>query len=217
MIIRKYGVTLRRLTEEDIELVRVHRNSVEIQQQMFYSETISPEMQKKWFVTINNIYNHYFIIEYEGKKIGLIFGKNDDYNERTTEGGIFIWDKQQLNSLAPVIASIIFTELTFTFREMKRIYATVKKQNQQVINYISQLGYKLAEEFPAEEKLIYVLTKEDYFSKATKIKKAVALLSKDLSDISEKDIDVSGIDQDKKGKLYSTYPDYLQQKFERLF
>ncbi|MCC6690923.1 MAG: GNAT family N-acetyltransferase [Bacteroidia bacterium] len=216
MIIRKYGVTLRRLTEEDIELVRAHRNSVEIQEQMFYREEITPESQQKWFASINNAHNHYFIIEHKGEKIGLIFGKNDNYTELTSEGGIFIWNKKAFESMVPVIASIVFTELTFTFREMKKIYATLRIQNSRAINYIRQMGYCLELEDKAEGKAIYTLTHSDFVKKTEKIKKTIARLTNDFSEISERDIFFESTLNEKQKLLYSSYPEYLRAKIEKL-
>ena len=72
MKISKYGIDLVRLTEEDIEMLRQWRNSPQIQQFMEYREEITAEMQKKWFDSINNVNNFYFIIHFEGQKIGLI-------------------------------------------------------------------------------------------------------------------------------------------------
>ena len=60
MIVRKYGITLRRLALEDIELVRQKRNSQEIRQVMHFKDEITPEMQLKWFESINNFENYYF-------------------------------------------------------------------------------------------------------------------------------------------------------------
>ncbi len=71
MIIKKYGITLERLTEADIELVRQHRNSELIRRRMFYQNQITEEEQKKWFAKINNDLNYYFLILHKGKKIGL--------------------------------------------------------------------------------------------------------------------------------------------------
>jgi len=112
MIVRKYGITLRRLKEEDIELVRQMRNLVAIRNKMFFQETITPEMQIKWFNSINNKNNGYFIIEVEGKKIGLIHGKNLDFEKRTCEGGIFIWDENHIGGFGPSLASVIMNYWT---------------------------------------------------------------------------------------------------------
>lgn len=54
MIISKYNIRYIRLQEEDIELVRKWRNHPSITKYMVYREEITPEMQKKWFASINN-------------------------------------------------------------------------------------------------------------------------------------------------------------------
>lgn len=217
MVIRKYGVLLRRLREEDLELVRNNRNSEDIRKHMFYQEIITPEMQKKWFHTVNNIHNHYFIVEYREKKVGMIFCKNDNYEEKSTEGGIFFWDIQYRNSFVPVIASVVFSDLGFKFRDMKKVYATIRKTNIQVINYITQLGYSLHEEFPNEEKAVYLLTKSDFFAKTEKIRKAIIKITRDSSELSENDIDLTMVSPWEREKLYSGYPDYIQLKLDNIF
>lgn len=81
MIITKKNIHFYRLKEEDIELVRHWRNHPSIQKHMVYRERITAEMQKEWFKTIDNNLNLYFIIEYKGKKIGLINGKDIDWEK----------------------------------------------------------------------------------------------------------------------------------------
>ena len=98
MKITNYGVTLSRLTEDKIELVRNWRNDPKIAQYMEFKEHITPEMQLNWFKKINNENNYFFIIEFEGKEIGLINVKDIHYSEKVGEGGIFIYDDNYLNS-----------------------------------------------------------------------------------------------------------------------
>ena len=94
MKLQKYGITLERLTESDIELVRKYRNSAEIKNFMQFRKRITRSMQKKWFESIDNYLNYYFIIIYDGKKIGLINIKNIDWVKNTdvSESGLFLWD-----------------------------------------------------------------------------------------------------------------------------
>ena len=49
-------------------------------------------MQEKWFEKINNDNNFYFIIEYEGREVGMINIKDVDYEKRTGEPGMFLYD-----------------------------------------------------------------------------------------------------------------------------
>lgn len=82
MIIKKYGIELQLLTKKDIELVRQERNKDFIRSKMINQSIINSKQQQKWFKTINNSNNFYFIIVHENKKIGLIHGKNIDWKKR---------------------------------------------------------------------------------------------------------------------------------------
>ncbi|HBI01053.1 MAG TPA: hypothetical protein DDY18_05455, partial [Flavobacterium sp.] len=80
MRIKKFGLTLSRLRRDDIELVRTMRNREDIRNSMEFRDIISSEQQLKWFHSIDNIYNNYFIIESENRKVGLIHGKNTNFD-----------------------------------------------------------------------------------------------------------------------------------------
>ena len=71
LILEQFDVRLIRLSEEDLELIRSWRNAAHVVNQMIYREYITPEMQQTWFQTINNKYNYYFVIEFEGKNTNL--------------------------------------------------------------------------------------------------------------------------------------------------
>lgn len=142
MLIRKYGITLKRLKEDDIELLRVKRNSEAIRQTMYYRSTITPEMQREWFESINNKYNGYFIIIYHYKKIGVIHGKNIDFDKRTCEGGIFIWDMDYLNTTIPSLASIILNDWTFYYIKFNSVFAKVLSDNKTALTYNKMIGYE---------------------------------------------------------------------------
>ncbi|MCG6538004.1 MAG: GNAT family N-acetyltransferase, partial [Syntrophales bacterium LBB04] len=94
-------------------MVRNWRNDPKITQYMEYKEYITPEMQKAWFNRINNDNNYYFIIEYEGKEIGLINTKDIDHEKQEGEGGIYIYDDSCLKTDVPVRASQCHGEFFF--------------------------------------------------------------------------------------------------------
>jgi UDP-4-amino-4,6-dideoxy-N-acetyl-beta-L-altrosamine N-acetyltransferase len=174
MIVRKYGITLRRLKEEDIELVRKKRNSALIQNTMYYREEISPEMQKKWFDSINNKNNGYFIIEYEGKKIGLIHGKNLDFEKRTCEGGIFIWDTEYIGGFIPSLASVIMNDWTFYMINFNATYAKIMLDNSTAISYNRLMGYEPCEPQNDDKGVQWmILTKAGYERHMKVLRKAI--------------------------------------------
>jgi len=72
MKLYKYGIILERLKEGDIEIVRQWRNSDPVRLNMKYQDIITPEQQRKWFNSINNLRFNYMMIYYQGEKIGIL-------------------------------------------------------------------------------------------------------------------------------------------------
>ena len=161
LVLEGYGVKLKRLTHDKIELLRQWRNDPKIQQYMFYRETITPEMQEKWFQKINNDCNFYFIIEYNGKEIGCIDIKDVDYDEKIGEYGIFIYDNQFLNSDAAVRALFCITDFIWNDLHLEAILIHVLINNSRAIRFNEIQGYKMLPGEEGKENRAYILTKED--------------------------------------------------------
>jgi RimJ/RimL family protein N-acetyltransferase len=165
MIISRGKFVFRRLIHDDIELVRKWRNSAEINQFMEYRDYITSEMQEKWFNSINNKNNLYFVIEYKGRKIGLINGKDIDWEKSAMETGIFIWDAKYQNTPIPLLAVLIFGELGVLTFELTA-YAHILKTNYRAIRYNKLLGFKLCKDQDMTVNQLYIMTKESYRKKA---------------------------------------------------
>jgi UDP-4-amino-4,6-dideoxy-N-acetyl-beta-L-altrosamine N-acetyltransferase len=173
MIVKGYGLELVRLKHEDIELVRNWRNSEHINRYMEYREHITAEMQEKWFISIDNIHNNYFIIIVNGTKIGVINGSQIDWGKMETgNGGIFIWDADYNKTLAPLRASLLLTDLSFILG-LKKTYIKVLRDNPYAIIYNLNLGYQLLPDQEENYNQRYVLTKDSYFNKTKNLKHAL--------------------------------------------
>ncbi len=173
----KYGISLNRLKEGDIELVRKWRNSRKINQFMEYREEITPEMQKKWFKSVNNNENFYFIIEYKGEKIGLINTSKANYEEGHSEGGIFLWEDKYYESFVPVWASLLLLETSIFVLQAKRSYIKTLKDNERAKKLNTHLGYRL---MPGQEDVnnqMYEMTRESFMNKAPKLIRAATVLA----------------------------------------
>ena len=168
LTLSQYGVTLKRLTIDDIEEVRLWRNENYIKDKMIYSKEITPQMQKKWFDSINNKYNYYFvIIDSDGDRVGLINSKNINLDEKVGEGGIFIADKKVWKTVTPVIASMILINFSVVLlNSFDKSIVKVLKSNSSAIEYNKRLGYFKSDE---NNGIIQMkLTKESYIE-ATKM------------------------------------------------
>lgn len=170
MILEGYGITLKRLTAEDLELVRVKRNSEDVKKYMHYREEITPEMQQKWFASIDNEFNNYFLIIHDGVKVGLISGAEIDWNKlETGNGGLFIWESSLWGTHVPLCAAMLLTELSFHIG-FKKTYVRVLPENRRAISFNAELGYIKSPEQPKGELEVYELHEETFYEATDKIR-----------------------------------------------
>lgn len=166
-----YNVSLVRLTEDKIEMVRQKRNDPKISQYMEYREYITPEMQTAWFNRINNDNNFYFIINYDNKEIGLINIRDIDYNEKCGEPGIFIWDDEYLNSDVSFRAVCALSDFGFETLKLSKFVIHVLSDNKRAIKFNKAFGYKQANGQENIYNQQYTLEKEQYLLNKNRITK----------------------------------------------
>ena len=180
LILEQYGVRLVRLQKEQIELVRYWRNQSDIKKFMEYRNYITPNSQVKWFDSINNSYNYYFIIEFENKKVGLINAKNFNPEYGFGEGGIFIWDKNYIHSFVAVFSTLCL--LNFVFLRLdncKKSVARILKSNTNAINFNKSIGYRLLPNQDNIDNQLYEITKHEYLVSVNKINNIACLVAKE--------------------------------------
>ncbi len=166
MNLNKYGIQLKRIVSEDLELVREKRNSKEIMRRMVYRKEISNEEQIDWFNSINNIHNSYYLIIAENKPIGLINDKNINWQARTSEAGLFIWEEALLFSPYPVLAGYILMEFGYEMLNWNCTEITVLTDNRHAIEYNVSMGFEIKESNQHITNMIF--TRESYISSMRK-------------------------------------------------
>lgn len=209
MIIKKYGIELHRLTHADIELVRQMRNKDSVREKMFFQGNITPEMQEEWFQSIDNRYNYYFLIINKGQKIGLINGKNIDFEKRITECGIFIWEEKYWNSGVAFQAAMCIIEFGFEFFSMKKLFSKVKEDNPIAVKFNQGLGYRKCTPYNGNN---YVLTKEEYYSKAYHIRDLIIKRNGGTDRLTIHDFTFTNFQQTLH--LYQGLPKDIKEKFK---
>lgn len=178
LVLESYGVKLKRLTHNKIELLRQWRNDPKIQQYMIYREEITPEMQEQWFQKIDNDNNFYFIIEYEGKEIGCVNIKDVDYEKKTGEPGIFIYDDEYLNTDVPMRASFCQGDFVWDMLNLDELYIHVLKSNHRAVKENLFFGYELLPNQENLEEQKYVLTRERMLEMKPKMDRLKRVLNK---------------------------------------
>lgn len=180
MIVQQYGVIYHRVSPKDLETLRYWRNQEFIRNTMQFKEYITPGMQQAWFEKINNKFNYYFIIEHEGKKIGLINCKDTEPDTRVAEGGIFIWEKSYWGTPVPALASLTLLQAVFeVFKTGEASIATVACDNKRALEFNLMLGYRIKDTTPDGQYYKLILTRERYDSHCRKLIRAAAILHKD--------------------------------------
>lgn len=135
------NLVLESLTPETAELVRVWRNSEPIRSQMEYQSIISETDQAKWLNSVTNDENRYFLIRYNETPIGMIHLADIDRVQATAETGLFIGEVSYSGTGIALEASVVLLHFAFEELGLKKVYAKIKKGNQQAEDYNEFLGF----------------------------------------------------------------------------
>lgn len=135
-----YGVELKLLSEETLELVRNWRNDTQIAQFMEFRDYISEQDQIHWFSNLQNAY--YFVIYSTGIPVGLIDLKKLDEQRTTAESGLLIGNKEFLGTGIALGASILLLDFAFHELYLQTVTAKINKHNSEAIKYNQLLGFE---------------------------------------------------------------------------
>ena len=166
---QKYGVTLKRLDLNKIELVRNWRNDPKISQYMDFKDYITPEMQFNWFNKINNDNNYYFIVIYNNEEIGLVNIKDIDYTNKCGEPGIFIYEDHYLNTDIGFRCALANTDFAFEYLNLDYLFGHIMANNKRALRFNKAFGYMMDADQKEKEKQRHTLTKERYFEYRDKL------------------------------------------------
>jgi RimJ/RimL family protein N-acetyltransferase len=162
--LKSNSITLTKLNEGNLELLRNWRNTPEISKNMEFSGYITSEDQKIWFNNLCNETNYYFIIHYQNRKIGLIHLNKFDPDIASAHAGLFIAENEFTGTGISLGASLLL--LTYAFDELKLdiVYAKIKRNNLSALEYNSGLGF-VFEKTLNESFSLYKTTKHDFLEK----------------------------------------------------
>lgn len=171
-IIEKYGIILRRITQDDLELVRTWRNSDYVRSKMIYTDYITEQMQKGWFESVNNYQNYYCIANYNKEDVGVMHIKNIIKN--IGEGGIFLNDSKFENSDVFTRMTLCFNDFVFDFLKIKIIYSHVKRDNFKALSTSKAQGCIENIEKSTMDVVYFELNKVNYEKKTIRFKKILS-------------------------------------------
>jgi RimJ/RimL family protein N-acetyltransferase len=127
---------------------------------MHYREHISAEQQERWFAALDPLRDYYFIVEFEGQKIGLSTLKNVDFVHGSAEGGLFLVPKLLRNSLISYRASL--PGLDWIYRELglRTVSARMRRENKRALRFNRSIGHVVDESLSNAESVVTVQTRE---------------------------------------------------------
>lgn len=162
--VRLIQVTLDRLKRDEAELVRTWRNSPEIRCHMIYREHITSEQQTKWFDSIDNETNYFFLVRHNGRAIGVVNLKSVNRANGTAETGVFFGEPHDAaRGVVALAAAFALTEFAFGSLGLVRLQGRVLRENSRAIRYNLTIGYELQSGQELEENPLYSLTPERYW------------------------------------------------------
>ena len=139
----KKDIQLKPVEKEDLELIRAWRNSPEVSAFMYTENAISKEEQEAWFERIrNDTTSRYWLITYEGKKLGLasLTGINPTFN--SCFWAFYLGDTSVRG--AGIGAKVELRVLTYVFEELKlnKLRCEVFAFNDKVIKMHEKFGFR---------------------------------------------------------------------------
>lgn len=174
--IRKFGIVLRRLVPEYLEAIRVWRNDPKVSQWLVFQGQIEPEQQRKWFDSLDETLNFYYVIEYQGQLIGLVNLKNYDAAAGSAEGGIFIGEEECQNGLLAVGALLAIYDFGFQALRLKEITAYVKINNSRALRLNQALGFRKVQNQPsrADDTELWILQSDHYYERTARMREYIS-------------------------------------------
>ena len=141
MRLERFGIVLRSMVEQDLEMVRQWRNAPHVRENMEFRDEIPPEMQQKWFKSLNQDSNLYLIAESEGIPFAVLHVKDINWENRSGEAGIFVGEVGFLQTFVPVLAVLAMMDLVFDGWGFRQLMAKVRADRPQIMDFNARLGY----------------------------------------------------------------------------
>jgi UDP-4-amino-4,6-dideoxy-N-acetyl-beta-L-altrosamine N-acetyltransferase len=136
-------IVLRDIELYDIETVRNWRNSKEVSAYMYTDQIISTEQQAKWYEKIMKETNSkYWIIEYEGRPLGLASLNNIDRNLSSCYWAFYLGDTSVRG--AGIGAKVEYNVIEYVFNQLNlnKLRCEVFVSNEKVIKMHEKFGFR---------------------------------------------------------------------------
>nr|WP_314865803.1 GNAT family N-acetyltransferase [uncultured Flavobacterium sp.] len=174
--ITKYGVKFIKINKTHLEMVREWRNSDDVRLFMKYQKVITSDDQLRWFESIDNDKNYYFVAYIKDEPVGLYNIKNINFNLGYGECGSFLKNRNYWESKETISFNFLLIHFAFEILKLNYVVCTILKSNKKVIMLNLQLGYIQESNSCDDESLFFKLDYESF--KDSKSYKLIKYLEK---------------------------------------
>lgn len=137
-------VLLRAIEKEDMEFLREMINDEEMEKNVVgWSFPVSKYEQEKWFESqMLNKNNLRFIIELEGKRIGLATITNIDWKNRKACHGIKLYGEDIKRKGLGTDAVVTIMKYAFEELQINKLYSTILEYNEASLRLFEKCGWE---------------------------------------------------------------------------
>jgi RimJ/RimL family protein N-acetyltransferase len=160
----QFGITFKPLSGDNLEMVRVWRNSDDVRLFMQYQEIITPEQQQTWFQQLDKETNYYFVAFQNEIPFGLYNIKDVVFNIGIGEPGVFLKSRDLWETDCSMRGSIAILKFAFEILKLNALKCHVLKSNKKVLVYNQQMGFQIDENIDNDLSFELLLTKEDFYA-----------------------------------------------------
>jgi UDP-4-amino-4,6-dideoxy-N-acetyl-beta-L-altrosamine N-acetyltransferase len=168
-----FNVLLKPLQPDDLEQLRLWRNSPEISNQMLDQAEISAEQQQSWFERIcSDQRQMQFVIYYKNQKVGACNLKSPTALTVTeceaVETGFYLGEAKYRGTILAFFAALALNQYAFEQLGKKTLLAQVKNTNSAALRFNEQLGYQPDAIQPSGEMVAMTLVPQAHRDAAAK-------------------------------------------------
>ena len=168
----QFGITFKPLSEDNLEMVRIWRNSDDVRLFMQYQEIITPEQHQVWFQQLDKTTNYYFITYHNEMPFGVYNIKDVDFNIGTGESGAYLKNRYIWGGDISMRGTLSILIFAFEILKLKTLRCHVLKSNKKVLAYNQQMGFQINKKVDNDISFELLLNSEGFYAN----KKIVRLL-----------------------------------------
>jgi UDP-4-amino-4,6-dideoxy-N-acetyl-beta-L-altrosamine N-acetyltransferase len=144
------GVTLRKINQEDLEMIMNWRMAPEVTKYMYTDPVITLDMQKEWYekIIINKELEKYWIIQLDNTvDVGLLSINNIDYHNKQASWAYYIASTEARGKGLGRILECNIYDYVLNELNLNKLWCEVFEFNDKVISIHEKFGSKIEGKF----------------------------------------------------------------------